>query len=136
MTELLTLLAAHVRPGGTAPAQRFRVGGAWSTRTYGELADLVSHAASSLTQLGVGPRDRVAILLPTRADWTVVDLAAAGLGATVVPIYPTSTAVQVADLVSRSAPRVLVTEASRVLPDLGAVHVARLGDADGDLGPL
>ena len=54
--------------------------------TYAELDDRVSRAAVVLTRLGVGPVGRLGIALANRPVWMVAALAAARLGAQVVPI--------------------------------------------------
>lgn len=138
MSALLRVLQAQVRVGNDAPAQRFLVQGEWRHRSYADLHGLVSRVAAGLLARGIRPADRVAIIMPTRADWTVVDLAVASIGATVVPIYPTSSTQQMGDLIARSSARLVVADAGRDLPDLtdGAVVLLRAGTEDGDLGEL
>lgn len=58
--------------------------------TYAELADQVSRAAEGLRRRGVGPGDRVALVLPNCPQHVVAFYAALRLGATVVehnPLY-------------------------------------------------
>lgn len=45
--------------------------------------------AAALKRLGVRRGDRVAILSENRVEWALTDYAALGLGAAIVPIYPT-----------------------------------------------
>ena len=45
--------------------------------------------AAAWGRFGVGRGDRVAILAENRVEWALSDYAALGLGAVVVPIYPT-----------------------------------------------
>ena len=56
--------------------------------TYAELGDLVSCAAASLKQLGIGPRDVVSVQLPNWWEFAVVALAAFRVGAIVNPLMP------------------------------------------------
>lgn len=132
------LLEPHMRLGNTAIAQRFATAGTWTQRSYGELRELVEATADQLRTHGVRRHDRVAIQMRTRADWSVVDLAAALIGAALVPVYPTAAAAQLVDVVQRTQPVVLVVESSADLPDLGidGPRVLRVGDDDGDLGDL
>ncbi|SNT10668.1 AMP-dependent synthetase/ligase [Rhodococcoides kyotonense] len=132
------LLAPHMTLGNSAPAQRFATESGWTQRSYGELRTLVDSAADVLYAAGVRRGDRVAIQVRTRADWTVVDLAAASLGAALVPVYPTAAWAQLRDIVERTSPAVLVVERGASLPEFGdrGPHVLRLGDPDGDLGDL
>jgi acyl-CoA synthetase (AMP-forming)/AMP-acid ligase II len=54
-----------------------------------DLAERVAAAAGGLRALGVGPRDRVALLLANRPEFWVADLAATMAGATPFSIYET-----------------------------------------------
>jgi long-chain acyl-CoA synthetase len=61
-------------------------------RSYADTASDVARVAAGLRSLGVGPGDRVAVLLPTCPQNLVATLAAQRLGAAVVqhnPLYPT-----------------------------------------------
>ncbi len=59
--------------------------------TYRRLADLVNRMASALKGLGVGPGDRVALLLANCPQYVVSFYALIKLGAVIVPINPLST---------------------------------------------
>jgi long-chain acyl-CoA synthetase len=134
--NVYALLAPHLRAGNTAPAQRFLTDSGWRRRSYGELDARARGVAARLQQAGIGRGDRIAILLDTRADWTVIDLAAALIGAPLVPVYPTSAPAQIADIVERARPALLIAEVGRELPELGGQAVLRVGTTDGDLGEL
>lgn len=54
--------------------------------TYGDLEQAAQTRAAALTGAGVGPGDRVAVLLPNSAEYVVTDLAIALLGATKVAL--------------------------------------------------
>ena len=56
------------------------------TVTFGELADDSSRLANALRGLGLGPGDRVGIVLPQRPETAVAHVAAAKLGAVAVPL--------------------------------------------------
>ena len=56
------------------------------TVTFGELADDSSRLANALRGLGVGPGDRIGIVLPQRSETAVAHVAAAKLGAVAVPL--------------------------------------------------
>lgn len=60
-------------------------GRCWS---YAEVADRVDALAAALGSLGLGQGDTLAIDLPNRPEWIVGFLAAARLGAPVVPVDP------------------------------------------------
>ena len=58
--------------------------------------------------VGVQKGDRVGLLSENRYEWPVVDLAVLGLGAVLVPIYPTLTAQQVRHILSNAEAKVVV----------------------------
>jgi len=130
------LLAPHLRAGNAAPAQRFLSETGWRRRSYSELDALARGVAARLQAAGIGHGDRIAILLDTRADWTVIDLAAALIGAPLVPVYPTSAPAQIVDIIERARPALLIVDAERALPVLVGQAIVRIGAADGDLGEL
>ncbi|GGL31208.1 AMP-dependent synthetase/ligase [Nocardia jinanensis] len=138
VSSIPALLASHIRPDNSAPAQRFTSSGHWVQRSYAELWYLIGSTAAALRALGVRHGDRVAVQLRTRADWSVIDLAAATLGAPLVPIYPTSAPAQVLDIVERTRPVLLIVDALHIVPglDAGGPAVVRVGAEDGDLGEL
>src|SRR4030081_2619808 len=56
--------------------------------TYRELGNLVDRAASSLSQLGVGPRDVVTVQLPNWWEFVVTAVACSKIGAVFNPVMP------------------------------------------------
>ncbi len=103
-------LLANARERGTQPALRWREGDQWRTTTWSEHADRVARAAAGLRALGVGPGDRVVLLLRNRPEFHVVDLAALALRATAISIYNSSSPEQVAYVVGHCGARVVVVE--------------------------
>ena len=79
----------------------------WS---YGQLATEVRAAAKALLALGVGPGDRVAILMGNRAEWIAVDLGAMLVGAMSVALNTWATAAELAHQLADSGTRVVVLE--------------------------
>ncbi len=83
---LVDLLDASAARFATLPALDFF----GATTTYAELADQVARAAEGLRRLGVGPGDRVALVLPNCPQHVVAFYATLRLGAVVVehnPLY-------------------------------------------------
>ncbi len=56
--------------------------------TYGEVDGRASALAAALSEFGVGIGDRLAVNVPNAVEWIIALLAAAKLGAVVVPINP------------------------------------------------
>ena len=67
------------------PDHELIVGGA-ERLSYGETRARARSLAKGLHRLGVGPGDRVALVMPNRPAWLLLDFAVTMLGATLVPI--------------------------------------------------
>lgn len=81
----------------------------WRAVTTGEFEREVAHVAKGLIALGLGPGDRIAIMAPTRYEWAITDLAAWYAGAVVVPVYESSSAEQITNIVTDAEIRLAVT---------------------------
>jgi long-chain acyl-CoA synthetase len=112
---LCGLFQESVSRHGGRVALRFKEKKTWRELTYAQLAEQVQAIAAGLDTLGIVPGDRIAILSENRPEWAVTDLAALHLGATVVPIYPTLPAPQVAYIVGNSGARLLVVSDAKQL---------------------
>jgi len=71
--------------------------------SYRELAERAHRAASGLRELNIAAGDRVAIMLPTSADFFVAFFGALYAGAIPVPIYPPARASQIEEHLRRQA---------------------------------
>ena len=91
-------------------ALRSKAGEAWVEVTFSELADRVARAASGLRGLGVGPGDRVVLMMRNIPEFHVADLAITFCGATPISIYNSSSADQVAYLAGHSGACVAIVE--------------------------
>lgn len=101
---LVDLLDTAVTRFGPAPALDFF----GATTSYRELGDRVARAAEGLRRLGVGPGDRVAIMLPNCPHHVVAFYAALRLGATVVEHNPLYTAEELAFQLGDHRPKVVI----------------------------
>lgn len=75
--------------------------------SFADLVDCSARAAQGLSDLGVGPGDRVALWLPNIPAYPVLYFACARLGAIAVAVNTRYRAVEVADIVGRSGAKVL-----------------------------
>ena len=75
--------------------------------SFVELLDCSARAAQGLSDLGVGPGDRVALWLPNIPAYPILYFACARLGAIAVAVNTRYRAVEVADIVGRSGAKVL-----------------------------
>ena len=122
MSTLPDLLLQHARERPDAPAIREKRRGRWHELTWREYADRVARAAAGLKELGVQPGDRVAIHGENRPEWVIADLAAQGIGAVSVGVYPTSPAAEVEYLLGHSESVVLIAEDEEQLDKALAVR--------------
>ena len=124
-------------------ALRSKDGDAWVEVTYGEMAERVARAAAGLGALGVGPGDRVVLMMRNIPEFHIVDMAVVMCGATPISIYNSSSAEQVGYLAGHSGAKVAIVEdmgyAERftmVRDQLAALeHVVLLFDPAGVAGP-
>ncbi|MFI6319381.1 AMP-dependent synthetase/ligase [Nonomuraea sp. NPDC050556] len=89
---------------------RRKDGDAWPVVTALEFRDDVAAVAKGLMAAGISAGDRVALMSRTRYEWTVIDYAIWAAGAVTVPIYETSSASQVAWILSDSGARAAFVE--------------------------
>ncbi len=112
----LVLVNAQRMPD--APALLRRRGDAWETMTWAEYGFAVERCAGALIASGIEAGDRVAILSYNTPEWVIFDVAAMAVGAVPVGIYYASSDYEVADLLERSAARVVLAQT--------AAHVAMI----------
>jgi long-chain acyl-CoA synthetase len=134
------LLATNVAEYGDQVGLRRRVDGQWRDVTWKEFGDEVASVAKGLIASGVDAGDRVALQAKTRYEWTVLDFAIWAAGGVVVPIYDSSSADQVAWILSDSGATALVVETAEhadavdsirsEAPDLKSVFVIDDGAVD------
>ncbi|BBY42951.1 carboxylic acid reductase [Mycolicibacterium celeriflavum] len=96
----------------------------FDTITYRELSDRVDAVAAALTQNGVQPGERVAILGFTSIDYTTVDMALLHLGAVSVPLQTSAPVGQLRPVVAETEP-VAIASSVDLLDD--AVEVMLTG---------
>src|SRR3954471_2297233 len=84
----------------------------WQDVTAAEFAKQVTGVAKGLIAAGVKHGDRVALLSPTRWEWTLIDYAIWSIGAVTVPIYETSSAAQIQWILTDSEAVVAVVESA------------------------
>lgn len=84
--------------------------GEWSDVSAQEFRADVKTIARALASVGIKPGDSVAIMSPTRYEWTLLDLAIMYAGAVTVPIYETSSPSQVAWILEDATVKAIVVE--------------------------
>ncbi len=82
--------------------------GSWQALSTAQILAHVRSLAGVFLAWGIGKGDRIAILAENRWEWAVTDFAALAIGAVDVPIYPTLTVDQTAQLLADSGSRIAV----------------------------
>ena len=88
--------------GATTPAYLEEDETGWREVSWAEAAQRVDALANALLARGVTRGDAVAVIARTRLEWVLLDWAVMSIGAVVVGIYPTSTAVECAYILGHS----------------------------------
>lgn len=88
----------------------FKERGSWVKLSWLDYYDHILTVASAMLDLGIKPKDKVAIMASTRFEWSVCDYATMGLQAITVPIYQTVTAEDLKYILNDSQARVLYVE--------------------------
>jgi acyl-CoA synthetase (AMP-forming)/AMP-acid ligase II len=118
--SITALLQSVVKEYPDRDAIRFIDGS--PTLTYAELDDQVARVAGGLTLLGVGAGTRMAILMPNRPAYPITYLAAARLGATVVPLNTALTARELAYALNDAGATYVVVDEGLVGALQAALH--------------
>ncbi|MBN1283146.1 MAG: long-chain fatty acid--CoA ligase [Proteobacteria bacterium] len=104
----------RARAAGDRPFALFKAGGRYREISCARMRERVLRCAAGLSSRGVGRADRVAIMLTTRLEWTVADLAVMAAGAISVPVYCALTPERIAHILRDSAPKAAFVEDARV----------------------
>ena len=125
------LLAVNVAEHGDEVGYRVHRDGQWRDVTWRQFGEQVAGVAKGLVAAGVAPGDRVALQARTRYEWTVCDFAIWAAGAATVPVYETSSADQVAWILSDSGATAAIVERPEHAEAMESVR-----DQAPDLGPI
>jgi long-chain acyl-CoA synthetase len=116
---------------------RRRTASGWADVTCGQFRDEVVALARGLLAAGIEPGERIGLMSRTRYEWTLIDYAIWVCGAVTVPIYETSSAEQVAWILSDSGAVAcfVETQAHRDAVVASGVDLAHVWDIEklGDL---
>lgn len=91
------------------------------TVTYQELGKRVASLAAGLRNLGVGPGDRIAVILPNCLEFAYAFFAPGALGAVMIPINPVSTQREMQHILVDCEASVIITEARPMGNNLQAI---------------
>ena len=113
--------------------------GAVQRFSYDDLKRLSNRCANALATMGVGPGDRVGVLLPQRPETAIAHIAIYKLGAVALPLFTQFGPDALEHRLGDSAARALITDGENLanvpdgLPDLATILVV---DGDGRGNPM
>ncbi|MCZ4121628.1 AMP-dependent synthetase/ligase [Streptomyces sp. H39-S7] len=120
LTDLIRRNAAQ-HPAVPVIARK-NAGGEWQDVTATDFLAEVRATAKGLIASGVQPGDRVALMSPTRYEWTLFDFAIWSAGAVAVPVYETSSAEQVEWILGDSGAVACIVESGAHEAAVASVH--------------
>jgi long-chain acyl-CoA synthetase len=94
------------------PAFLVRERAAWRPVGWDAAGERVERVAAGLLESGVGRGQRVALVVPTRMEWTVCDFALHAIGAIPVPLYTTVSAADAGHVLADSGARLALVAPS------------------------
>lgn len=102
--------------------------GEWVTYSTEKVADTVNRFSAGLIELGVSARDitpessdKIAIISNNRPEWIFTDLAAQQIGAILVPVYPTTSPIELEFILNDAAVQYLFVSNAELLEKAKAV---------------
>jgi long-chain acyl-CoA synthetase len=96
--------------------------GVWKGISSAEVYQRVRALAKALQGWGIQRGDRIGLLSENRWEWAITDFAVLAIGAVDVPIYPTLTPEQMAELIQDSGCRVMVVSTRALYDKVAAAH--------------
>ena len=105
------LFVAKARQYGSGKvALREKAYGIWQEVTWQQYYEHVRALCLGLTQMGLQPGDRLAIICGNRPEWLYVELAAQSAGAIPVGLFVDSTPKQIEFILAHAEPRIVFVE--------------------------
>ncbi|MBS4032592.1 MAG: long-chain fatty acid--CoA ligase [Clostridiales bacterium] len=109
MTDsIVSVFHTQVQKYGDRALLMEKVDGVYQPKSWREVADEVKNLSLGLMSLGVAPKDRVALMMTTQANWAISDLAILSAAAVNVPVYPTNKGEQIAHILNDSEAAVII----------------------------
>ena len=109
-TTINQVFESRVARYGERLAVEKKRNGQWEQASWTEYYDRSRSVGLGLHALGVVRGDRVALLSENRLEWLYTDMGALGIGACLVPLYPTLAVDEVGHIVRDSGAKVFIVE--------------------------
>jgi long-chain acyl-CoA synthetase len=115
---LAQILEQQARRYGSRVFLRDKSNRHWRDHSWSIIADRAARLRAGFHKMGIKSGDRVAILCDNSPEWVIVDMAALGLGAIVVPLYTTGSAEETRHVLTDSGARLLALDSTQRLDKL------------------
>jgi long-chain acyl-CoA synthetase len=115
-------VAASVEKHSGKVAQLHKAADAWVETSFDEMGAAAREIALGLVDLGIAPRDRVAILSHTRPEWSWANYGTISSGATSVSIYQTNSPEECHYVLEHSESRAVFAEDEEQLAKIRAIR--------------
>lgn len=122
--NLVTLFLTRADEQPAAPFLAAKVGGAWTTTSWGQAADSVASLSAALLANGIRRGDRVVLVSENRPEWCLADLAIMAAGAISVPAYTTNTVADHTHILTNSGARAAIVSGPRLAAALLPAAIA------------
>lgn len=119
LNDLFLRVASSENPRAISWQDEF---GQWQPISSDRIYQRVRQLGKTLLKWGAAKGDRIALISENRWEWAVTDFATLAIGAVNVPIYPTLTGEQIAELMRDSACRIAVVSTRQQFDKLNAVR--------------
>ncbi len=96
--------------------------GQWQPISSDQMYQRVRALATALLRFGAQKGDRIALISENRWEWAITDFAVLAIGAADVPIYPTLTGEQIAELLRDAGCRMAIVSTFQQFEKLAAVR--------------
>jgi long-chain acyl-CoA synthetase len=96
--------------------------GQWQPISSDQIYHRVRQLAKTFLQWGANKGDRIAMISENRWEWAITDFATLAIGAVNVPIYPTLTGEQIAELLQDAGCRIAIVSTRQQFDKLHAVR--------------
>ena len=100
----------RVKKYGNRLAVEKKMNGKWESATWNEYYERARATGLGLWSLGVRKGNMVSILSENRLEWLYADMGALGIGACIIPIYPTLPSDEIEYIINNSESKVILPE--------------------------
>jgi long-chain acyl-CoA synthetase len=119
INDLFCRVASAANPRAVLWQDEF---GQWQPISSDQIYQRVRALAQAFLSWGAQKGDRIALIAENRWEWVVTDFAALAIGAADVPIYPTLTGEQIAELIGDAGCRIAVVSTRQQYDKLNSVR--------------